>query len=129
MAESKKKKTVKKAPAGAKKSPSKTVAKSAPKTATKKTKKPLSASTSKGLSAAKVESSVAKKAAPKKSPSVSTPKAPSKPKKTKKVVAQKKPTHFTKDLLPEATPSKDAPLDTSVFTMIVAIFIVALVVF
>jgi|GEM_PF-1196534 len=129
MAESKKKKTVKKTEAGTKKTPSKTPAKSAPKTATKKTKKPAAVSSSKAVTSPKVESAVTKKVAPKKSPTVKTAQSTPAAKKTKKVVSRKKPTHFTKDLLPETTPSKDAPLDTSLFTMIVAIFIVALVVF
>lgn len=101
MAVSKKKTTTKKSSTGAKK----TTAKSAP----QKSKKP-----------------VTKK--PVVAPVVSSPVVTKKPVKKISSVA-KKPAHFTKDLIPEAAKiSKPTRMDTSVFTTILALFVVALVV-
>lgn len=101
MAVSKKKTTTKKSSTGAKK----TTAKSAP----QKSKKP-----------------VTKK--PVVAPVVSSPVIAKKP--VKKVSsAAKKPAHFTKNIIPETVKiSKPTRMDTSVFTTILALFVVALVV-
>lgn len=100
MAESKKKTTTKKSSTGAKKT-----TKSAP----KKTKK---TTTKKTVAAPVVSTPVVKKAAPKKA-----------------IKSVKKPAHFTKDLIPETVKvSKPARMDTSIFTTVLALFVVALVV-
>lgn len=100
MAESKKKTTTKKSSTGAKKTTT-----SAP----KKTKKAV---TKKIVTAPVVSTPVVKKVAPKKA-----------------VKSVKKPAHFTKDLIPETVKvSKPTRMDTSMFTTILALFVVALVV-
>lgn len=100
MAESKKKTTTKKSSTGAKKT-TKSAPQKSKKTATKKT-----------VVAPVVSAPVAKKVVPKKG-----------------VKSVKKPAHFTKDLIPETVKvSKPTRMDTSIFTTILALFVVALVV-
>jgi preprotein translocase subunit SecE len=100
MAESKKKTTTKKSSTGAKKTTT---------SASKKTKK---TATKKTVAAPVVSTPAVKKVAPK-----------------KVVKATKKPAHFTKDLIPETVKvSKPARMDTSIFTTVLALFVVALVV-
>lgn len=101
MAEPKKKTPAKKTSTGTKKTPAKKAAPKKTKTASPKKTAP-----------AKVSAPVVKKTPTKKSTSIA-----------------KKPSHFTKDLIPETLSAPKATrMDTSIFTTIVALIVVALVV-
>jgi hypothetical protein len=119
MAASKKKTPVKKSGTSAKATSPKTVVSTTAQTKAKKTKKTVKSTPVKDSPSPKAENPTVKKSAPKKSAPKTTPKKSSK--------STKKPSHFTKEIIPETSVSQPVKTDMNVFVTIVACIVVVLV--